>query len=1269
MVSLFLKKQVPIPLLLSGDDAVQLIINNQVVVAQYGANALQALGTYTGTIVLERGIPVPLEIRMYEANQGEGLRLFWRRPSQSSSTTWFQFRNELAASLQGIGTTVSMDNKNFFVDTQNIVEAFLVGVNTPYVLHLSDNLSEVNGIQFNDFDRSTDFFELLIQTLHSSAIDGESNQVWNSQSSNTSQIEGKLANGTYFEVYTLRDGTQTYGFTLVENNRIKNMIVDRLVVSGDSVVSLIASDVNASSGVFVNLNRIIEQQPAVINHIEQEYPYFNPSPPRFNYLVTSGVFATIDYLEQDIHDITISVINEALRKRVSEVRDEILRDFRALTQYEGQNRKLHPGQKINVQSFYSSIFRNVGTDNNSSFLGQELTNTVSISGNRFISINPTFSLIDANTDSNISIRFDYCLSSPCGTPHLNVIGSSYTLPIRSLRNWNLDVINAALEEEYDYSDHPHYGPENGYLQTNLLYQISGLRFIVGDSGVHIPTLPKSMGVFNDGPSSNSYNIIVPSGIVENVEWFVYFGTPSQTKIEAISDIDLSNVWGEEVPLTMIHYYDNRGSSNKNNHLFIRRDFNIYAHTASLNSGMPVLQQIVPGRLLPNSYLYNTTEIQLPLEYPGIAGLRINWEVAESSWPTVPVFSSSLQQDRISLNASGVLVINRGYDDFRFLLKGTLSGCCNIGSQGHVESRMFEFISAKYSDDEIAARLGAELTSQLSSIPRTIDLTVSGSNTLIASLNNLFNANTFSTESGVSIYYDLGAPFCQPIVQQGNGILDSANNVLFINGSNELRIGALNVVDRSSVFFSVYATFNNGVNNVMVNVDKEITIRSPHTITNPNLMQLSGNIPNYICWDSNNNRFYMEPGSTVTIGVDNFQMGEALVNKWNGDYPEFQGRLVYRLFSSVNTEIGGNAGIELLKQSAPDVALVVSNESINRQVNLYPLKNSYFSNLINSDSVLSSVSPVNSGGPYLLSAFWDSMSFSWNETMLRQLGVDVDTDSNGDGLPDAIDTWEKIFDLGLTNRTYKGRPILEVFPISMDEPWSAYSSISAGGFEIFGAGVPRHGFETEEFLGGLEFIKAFSQAGINLDETGAKKAASAMGWRWDAYLNDEAYPFGLVGTWMNVQAAQEATGSVFRFSAMPTWEGNQMRPLGQTKGFVINGYTKYPSASAEVLRWLYTPSTMSSMVANSAYLPALQEGAFSSPEIIDRIKREFTNGMRLNQLVPGQTLPNNPSRLAMDLYYNIGISDYYKAIWDGTLTPAQAQEQIVSASQAWLTANN
>jgi hypothetical protein len=166
------------------------------------------------------------------------------------------------------------------------------------------------------------------------------------------------------------------------------------------------------------------------------------------------------------------------------------------------------------------------------------------------------------------------------------------------------------------------------------------------------------------------------------------------------------------------------------------------------------------------------------------------------------------------------------------------------------------------------------------------------------------------------------------------------------------------------------------------------------------------------------------------------------------FQHYVDRLVFRNVGSANGESTGVQGFEVGQSEAADVALVITDEIIGREVNLLPL-HPYFENLAQTDTLPAINDAINGRATIALTAFWDGMSFSWNETMLRSLGVNVDRDSNNDGLPDAIDTWEKIFALDLAGREYKGRErFLEVFPLSLDEPWSAYSSLSSQGFVIF-----------------------------------------------------------------------------------------------------------------------------------------------------------------------------------------------------------------------------
>jgi arabinogalactan oligomer/maltooligosaccharide transport system substrate-binding protein len=430
----------------------------------------------------------------------------------------------------------------------------------------------------------------------------------------------------------------------------------------------------------------------------------------------------------------------------------------------------------------------------------------------------------------------------------------------------------------------------------------------------------------------------------------------------------------------------------------------------------------------------------------------------------------------------------------------------------------------------------------------------------------------------------------------------------------------------------------------------------------------GNNP---CWNKEAEMFRWEDGAVIEIGVDNDTLGAALVEKWNADYPELADKLVFVNYGSANGATSGVEGLETGQADAPDVALVIDNEVTGRITHVADL-HEYFADLGAEQTHNVVYETINQLGAVYLPAFYDGMSFSWNKTMLEEWGWDL-TDANNDGLPEAFDTWEEIFaiaDAWTERPTFNGNDILEVFPISLDEPWSGYSSTTAGGWQLFGDGtdLSEPGFGDAEFLAGLEFIKEFSMHAMSVDETGTKKAADAMGWRWDAYL-DGAYPFALVGTWMDVDGKEAANSLDFKFSPMPTFAGQQLSPLMKTKGFVINAYTEYPSASAEVLRWLYTQDTFETIMDSSSYLPALEADAAIYPVIDSENKAEFALGMALNHLEVAGSLPNNPTNRAMNVYYSIGINGYYKNVWDGVLTPAAAQTEIEGLADAWMTENN
>jgi hypothetical protein len=79
-----------------GDDAVDLFINDINVANHYGPHGIEGLGSHTGTIELVSGESYTFRARMQENGGGEGLRVFWRRPSENSG--WNLYTNELSSS-------------------------------------------------------------------------------------------------------------------------------------------------------------------------------------------------------------------------------------------------------------------------------------------------------------------------------------------------------------------------------------------------------------------------------------------------------------------------------------------------------------------------------------------------------------------------------------------------------------------------------------------------------------------------------------------------------------------------------------------------------------------------------------------------------------------------------------------------------------------------------------------------------------------------------------------------------------------------------------------------------------------------------------------------------------------------------------------------------------------------------------------------------------------------------------------------------------------
>lgn len=427
------------------------------------------------------------------------------------------------------------------------------------------------------------------------------------------------------------------------------------------------------------------------------------------------------------------------------------------------------------------------------------------------------------------------------------------------------------------------------------------------------------------------------------------------------------------------------------------------------------------------------------------------------------------------------------------------------------------------------------------------------------------------------------------------------------------------------------------------------------------------------YDAKKAQYKIEEGAKIVLGIDNDAYGKALVDLWDKVHPEAAGAVEF-----LNTPSDSSAKkLADLQGDAPDVVMALTSDvpKFAGAMSVIP-------------SEVKKIADANADAQFYKSAnamfkevtalpfAYDGMAFAWNKTMLTKLGL-FNGKVTKDNLPEQFDTWEEIFALGKAwdakRPTYLDKPVNIVFPVSLDEPWSGYSTATtSAGWGIFSKGdALKPGFEDPKFAAGLNFLVEAAKAKLSVEANGALTPGASMGWRWDPVLNDQTAPFGLVGTWMDVKGAVTKGGHDMQFGPMPTYKGVRPAPYLKVKVYVLNAYSKYPSAAAELLRLVFTKEGMQAMIDNSAYVPALKAGAKIAPDYSkDKVKQQMGYAFQFSYVEPVTLkLPGNPNKQAMDVYYNIGMNQFYKDVWDGKLTPADAQKKIVEAANKWIAENN
>lgn len=438
----------------------------------------------------------------------------------------------------------------------------------------------------------------------------------------------------------------------------------------------------------------------------------------------------------------------------------------------------------------------------------------------------------------------------------------------------------------------------------------------------------------------------------------------------------------------------------------------------------------------------------------------------------------------------------------------------------------------------------------------------------------------------------------------------------------------------------------------------------------------------ICYDEEKEQFILEEEAHLVVAVDSEEYGKALQKLWDEHYPQAQGAIEYIVQESFDAKAYMN--------NQPDLGLLYSSEASRLDEWFYPIEQRV-QDEIEGGIVKQYGDELNQNAFVYVPMFGYGWVFSYNATMLEEAGVDL-TDENQDGLPDALDSFEKInaWASSIDELVFRENSVADVFKWDWNDPYQTMMLLSLADFKPFSsyqAEVPL--WDSEAFLSSLNDLSTlgkmkwqFTELEQSMDEDVEKQQISVSGSEF--YLSKAQSVFSLVGTWMYYDEYEELNEVDFRFSAMPSLNGSTMHPYTLSIGYVINKDTQYPNACFELMKLIRSDEGLQAYASVSAN-PLLYNYHEERKELVknekgklvevekEPLQLEFINE-NCKELSYAMMQGAEPSMLSFELdnavrgwqmIQDCGIYDILKEVFDQTLSAEKAQEKIVQKTNEWL----
>lgn len=218
-------------------------------------------------------------------------------------------------------------------------------------------------------------------------------------------------------------------------------------------------------------------------------------------------------------------------------------------------------------------------------------------------------------------------------------------------------------------------------------------------------------------------------------------------------------------------------------------------------------------------------------------------------------------------------------------------------------------------------------------------------------------------------------------------------------------------------------------------------------------------------------------------------------------------------------------------------------------------------------------------------------------------------------------------------------------------YGGYPFLSANGFQLFGpdgSDDDNPGFDTEEFVGGLEMIAELGQS------MGLKAADLAME---NTQMLDQNFIDGNVGYYAGGPWSVDAmvnAGVDVGVVPFPTYKGKSLTPFAGVQNAHISAYTEYPNASQLFIEYLVSDESAELLYSEANKITSRKDiesvAGLCDDEVLKVFAQQFEDAVPM------------PSSKRMSYYWTITES-VLSAVFDGDLTPEEGAKKAQTDFEA------